>query len=139
MTKSTLGAVNNWELLGQTKITKIHQKGTNLEVCFLAAQLKNPSYYSDAGTQGARGATGSPPQKKIFSSSTNYTPTMGGSIIPTYYYWPPNFFTFQHQAVSHIETTNLGMAQALETFPAVLALKQTSLSTTPVFSIHGVE
>ena len=64
-----MGAGSNWELLGQTKVMQIHQRETTNEICCLAAQLKNASYYSDAGTQGARGATGSPPPKKNWQLS----------------------------------------------------------------------
>ena len=45
---------------------------------------------SDAGTGGARGATGPP---NIWQFSCNPIQTGGGQIIPTYYYWPPQFFS----------------------------------------------
>jgi hypothetical protein len=45
--------------------------------------------HSGAGTGGAGGATGPP----IFGRSVNPIQTGGGQIIPTYYYWPPQFFS----------------------------------------------
>ena len=41
------------------------------------------------GGGGAGGPGGPAP---IFGRSVNPIPTGGGHIIPTYYYWPPNFF-----------------------------------------------
>ena len=57
-------------------------------ICLLVYK-KDILYTSDAGTEGARGATAPPPPPPIIDRSVNPIPTGGGQTNPTYFPGPP--------------------------------------------------
>ena len=69
-------------------VTRISKESTLLSDLFI----------SDAGTGGARGATGPP---NIWQISYPYL-NRGGQIIPTYHYWPLQCFSPSGSTVNHL-------------------------------------